>query len=141
MKYLYKTATGDVAIEVDEEWGNTLLSFDKKEKNKQKVARRHEVSAVGQEDFFENLGGEDAALQSLLGTVQSALCERVKRTLEKMQPCRAELLQLVYVDKIPQKQLADRWQVSQSAVCQRVKAAKESFKRIFKNLEQEGDAA
>ena len=142
MKLYYQTATGKEQVEVPEEWFNTVMQMNKKEKNKRTVARRHEVSV----NQFKNANGEAFDLYELFAYYDKDIerisgggddtSERVRQVLSAMKPKQAELLELLYCDGFSQRELAQAVGVTPSAICQRVKCAKVNFKRLWESRER-----
>ena len=138
MKIYYKTAKGTIEVEVEDEWGDVVNDLNRKEKNKRTVARRHEVySADSQSDIFDSIGEYDPDLEEIHGSDAEEPTQKVRKALSLMKPKQAELLRAVYMEGISQESLASFFGVSKSAISQRVKAARENFKKIYENLAEE----
>ena len=136
MKIYYQTATERIEVETEERWGNVILSMNEKEKNKKTVAARHEVYAnENDEDFFDCICADDYDENRLAEENRQQKVQEVQSVLEKMKPKQAQLLKAVYMDGVSQKELARLQGVSPAAINQRVKCAKESFKKLFTALQ------
>lgn len=138
MKIYYKTAKETIELEVEEKWGEIVNDLNQKEKNRKTVARRHEVySADSESDIFDSIGALDPDLEMVQGCSEENPAQMVNKALSLMKPKQAGLLRAVYMEGISQESLASFFGVSKSAVSQRVKAARENFKKIYSSLNKE----
>ena len=113
------------------------MLFSRKEKNKKTVANRHEVYSAENADYFDSIIYIDTDLEKVSGNALSDIDERVRKTLSKMKPKQAALLIKVFVEKVPQKQIAALEGVAPAAICQRLRVAKNNFITIY-NSQRKG---
>ena len=123
MKYEYETATGKIAIDIDEKWRSILTELDRQTHNmNQRETRRHASL-----DAF-NL--DDAFLSS--NTDISREFERkeiIAIAMEHLLPEQLHLIQQVFIEGISKSEIARREGVDKSAISHRLNLA---YKRIKK---------
>ena len=126
MKYEYKTATGPITIEMDEQLCNLLSSMDNDEgNNNRKHRRRHSVSLEnceyeGQwfEDKADPIGDTDAAIDN----------ERAMGSLTELQrTCFVE----VCMNGRTHRDVAAELEKSKFAVTQAIEGARRKLKKVF----------
>jgi len=126
MQYLYLTATGPVAIELDERYIALLDAFDDAEDNSnRKHSRRHPISL--EHASYEGAWFEDKA--DPIGDAETAIdAERAMTTLtELQQTCFAE----VCMNDRTQRNVAAELGKSKYAVTQAIEGARKKLKKVF----------
>jgi len=127
MHYEYTTATGPVAIEVDEQYYNLLDELDIEEKNSnRKHSRRHPIS-LNDVDFEGDWFADNTDILGEL--IRREDSERLWAAILELNPEQQELLRRVYSleDKIVR--LAEEQGVTEAAI-------RDRLKRIYRRLQK-----
>ncbi|MCL2817455.1 MAG: hypothetical protein FWD39_03590 [Clostridiales bacterium] len=126
MKYEYKTSTGNIAIEVDEQFHELLTAMDNEEKNSnRKHSRRYPVSLENCE--YEGEWFEDK--HDAIGETESGIdMERALASLTEIQRiCFTE----VCLNGKTQRDVSAELGKSKFAVTQAIEGARKKLKKFF----------
>ena len=128
MKYEYITATGKTEIEVDESFGELLVSMDRDDYNDYRRETRRHCS-------LEAFNLDDTYFPSDVNVENDVIRNENRETLEaaitKLLPEQQCLIHEIYIKGIPAVELARREGVYKSAISNRLSRALKSLKKIL----------
>ena len=129
MKINYEFTTGNVEIEVPDEWANILVELDRSEyNNNHKETRRH-YSLDSFEYEGEYFAVEDEELAKLFEA--DTLTDRLPAAIAKLQPQQQDLVNRMMYKHQKLKDIAISEGVSKAAITRRMKKIYVSLKKYL----------
>ncbi len=129
MEFTYKTATGNVTIDVSEEWVAILQDCDREEYNNDhaETRRHYHLEALGFEG--REYGAEDEAFERLLET--DAAKSRVKPALRKLTPTQRDVIEALFYKEMTAREYAASRGVAEPTVSIAKKAALKNLRKLL----------
>ena len=129
MEFTYKSVTGSITIDVDEEWVAILRDCDRLEANNDLKERRRHYHLEACEYEGEDFAVEDRELERLLETeaaksaLEPALCELTKS--------QRQLIDALFYRHMSAREYADSRGVTEAAVSKAKNAAFKKMKKVL----------
>lgn len=129
MKIKYEFTTGNVEIEVPDEWATILVELDRSEyNNNHKETRRHyPLNSFEYEGVY--FAVEDDELAQLFEA--ESLSDRLPAAISKLQPQQQKLIHRVLYEHEKLKDIAISEGVSKAAITRRMKKIYDSLKKYL----------
>ena len=129
MKYEYKTATGIIVVDINDDWCEVLKELDREEQNNEhRETRRHSTLNNGIDDY-EWLAVDDINIEALLDEKEISNAERLHSAFKYLSDSQKALLKDIYINGLTEAQIAQKEGVTQQAISCRLRKI---FKRIKK---------
>ena len=143
MKIEYKTVTGAIEIEVDEDWGNRVLEFNRSDTNSERKDHRsdhkyHYGRPMSLEDIESYEYGQinhkhghvdtDALPDAIM---QKQEYQRLHDAVNQLPPDRRDLVCAIYFGDCKAADYARKHGISKAAVSQRLKRALHNLKKLL----------
>ena len=130
MKIEYKFADGTKSIvEVDDNWGNVLLEYDRQEKNNNQTETRRHCSLDGMEFEGEWFSCEDVNVEALFKEPSQE--ERLHVAISKLKPSEQELIKAVYFQGKTRVSLAEEFGISKQVMSRKIVRIENKIKKLF----------
>lgn len=130
MQFTYKTATGNITIDVDEEWVAILQDCDREEYNNDHAETRRHYHFEACEYEGQDYADDDDAIERLLEA--EAARSTVLPLLDKLTPAQRDVIDALFYKGLTAKEYANCRGISEAAVS---KAKSTVLKKIKKFLE------
>ena len=130
MQFTYKTATGNITIDVEEEWVAILQDCDREEYNNDHAETRRHYHFEACEYEGQDYADDDDAIERLLEA--EAARSTVLPLLDKLTPAQRDVIDALFYKGMTAKEYADCRGISEAAVS---KAKSTVLKKIKKFLE------
>jgi len=128
MKYEYKSITGKIEIEVDEQFFEILVSLDREEYNSdQRETRRH--ASLEAFNLDDALFPSDVDIPAEVE--QKERDAALETAIEKLKPEQQALIRAVYFDGVPVTEYAEREGVDHSAISHRLRTIYKKLKNLL----------
>lgn len=127
-KYCYRTATGNVEIEVDEKWLETLKKLDTDSESNARKEHRH-VCSLDHMDF-EGEAFIDPNFNLEERFIKEFEKEALMKAIDELKPAQKRVIMMFYFENKTQAEIASLLGVSQSAVSQRITTAEKNLKKL-----------
>lgn len=131
MKFTYKTATGDITIDVEEEWVAILQDCDRLEYNNDHAETRRHYHFEACEYEGQDYAADDGAIERLLEA--DAAKRTVQPALEKLSRSQREAIHAVFYEGLTVKDFADRRGVTGEAITKAKNTALKKMKKFLEN--------
>lgn len=130
MKIEYKFADGTKSIvEVDDNWGNVLLEYDRQEKNNNQTETRRHRSLDGMNYEGDWFACEDVNVEALFKEPSQE--ERLHVAISKLKPSEQELIKAVYFQGKTRVSLADEFSISKQVMSRKIVRIENKIKKLF----------
>ena len=129
MEFTYKSATGNITIDVDEHWVNILKDLDQEEENNNLRERRRHYHFEACDFEGEAFAAEDQALERLLEMEEAR--RMVKPALRKLTPSQKKLISALYYEGLSAREYAASQGLDEATVSLTKKAALKKIKKFL----------
>lgn len=142
MKIQYKSVTGNIEIEVEEDWGNCVLELNRADYNSERKDHRtdrkyHGAPITVEESESESYAGfkrERGQVQTgdiVDNLVRKEENERLHHAVDKLPTDQRELVNALFFDDVKPVDYAKAKNVSKSAVSQQLSRALKNLKKYL----------
>ena len=143
MKIEYKTVTGAIEIEVDEDWGNRVLEFNRSDYNSERKDHRsdhkyHYGRPMSLEDCESPEYAQIKHKRGLVDTdalpdaiMQKQEYQRLHDAVNQLLPDQRDLICAIYFGDCKAADYARKHGISKAAVSQRLKRALHNLKKLL----------
>lgn len=129
MEFTYKTATGNVTIDVAEEWVAILKDCDRQEYNNDHTETRRHYHLEALEYEGADYGKEDEALERLLET--DAARSILKPALQALTPKQRDVIEAIFYKGVSVKDYATSRGVTGEAITKTKTAALKKMEKFL----------
>lgn len=129
MKIKYEFANETVEIDVEEEWANLVIDFDRQEyNNDHKETRRH--NSLGAYEFEGSVfGTEDENINAIFEDTE--MIDKLHIAMAHLSGKQKALIKAIYFDGMKATDYAVKTGVSKSAISQQLKTVLKKLKKYF----------
>ena len=135
MKIQYRSVTGINEIEVDEEWGNRILEFNRADYNSERKDHRSDRKCNGMESEactgLKSRNGwfyTDSVLEDI---IRAEDYSHLLKAVDKLPADQRDLVNAVFFNDVKAVDYARSMGISKAAVSQRLDRALSNLKKIF----------
>ncbi len=129
MQFTYKTATGNITIDVDEEWVAILQDCDREEYNNDHAETRRHYHFEACEYEGQDYADDDDAIERLLEA--EAARSTVLPLLEKLTPAQWDVIDAIFYKGMTAREYATSRKLDETTVSLTKKAALKKMKKFL----------
>ncbi len=129
MNFTYKTATGNITIDVDEEWVAILQDCDREEYNNDHAETRRHYHFEACEYEGQDYADDDDAIERLLEA--EAARSTVLPLLEKLTPAQRDVIDALFYKGMTAREYATSRKLDETTVSLTKKAALKKMKKFL----------
>ena len=131
MKIQYKFADETVEIEVDQEWGQLIVEWNRIESSAARSKRRHSYSYDTKEYEGSEYGALDPEIENFGEDEEPDEVEVLYDGLSQLTDKQRSIIQMYYFENLTQDEIAKRLGVSKTAICKVLQRAVNQLKKFF----------
>ena len=126
--YLFADRTKSV-VEVEENWGEIILDFDRQEyNNNHKETRRH-IHLDTELEHSDWLTCDDEYITALTDTPENII--KLRKAISTLKPNQQEMLKAIFFEGLTHEEYARKIGVSRPAVTQQLQTIFKKIKKVF----------